>query len=119
MIAEATPAEVLRRAAQGDSAALATLFASHAGDIHRTAYRVMLSADDADDVVQDVFIGLPEALRHYEERGSFVSWLKMIAVRTALMRLRAARRRAGSDMLPEFTETPNGPDAHAVHADRM
>src|SRR5438552_16180121 len=41
----------------------------------------------------NVFVGLPEALGRYEERGSFASWLKRVTARVALMRLRARTRR--------------------------
>src|SRR5213592_1292256 len=49
--------------------------------------------EDAEDVVHDVFVGLPEALRRYEERGSFAPWLKRVTARLALMRLRRSKRR--------------------------
>ena len=43
--------------------------------------------------MHDVFVGLPEALGRYEERGSFVAWLKRVTARVALMRLRSGKRR--------------------------
>jgi hypothetical protein len=30
--------------------------------------------------VHDVFVGLPDALRRYEERGSLAAWLKRVTV---------------------------------------
>jgi RNA polymerase sigma-70 factor (ECF subfamily) len=94
--------EVRARAAAGDPAALETLFRAHAADVHRVGLLVTMSADDADDVVQDVFIGLPEALRRYTERGTFTAWLKAVATRVALMRLRA-KRSARTDVVdPEI-----------------
>lgn len=48
---------------------------------------------DAEDVVQDLFVGLPEALRTYRDEGRFEAWLHRVAVRLTLMRLRSARRR--------------------------
>src|SRR5262249_45492658 len=58
------------------------------------AYRLLQSRADAEDVVHDVFVGLPEALRRYEERGALGAWLRKVTARVALMRLRAdsARR---------------------------
>lgn len=84
--------ECLARVARGEPGALAEVFGAYSRDIHRIAYAVTLSADDADDVVQDVFIGLPEALRSYREQGRFGAWLRIVAARTALMRRRRARR---------------------------
>jgi RNA polymerase sigma-70 factor (ECF subfamily) len=57
------------------------------------AYRLVGAREDAEDVVHDVFVGLPEALRRYEERGSFAAWLKRVTARVALMRLRSGKRR--------------------------
>jgi RNA polymerase sigma factor (sigma-70 family) len=38
----------------------------------------------AADVTSDVFVGLPDAVKHYRETGKPEQWLKQIAVRTAL-----------------------------------
>jgi len=51
------------------------------------------SVEDAEDVVHDLFVGLPESIHKYHERGSLQGWLKRVVVRLALMRLRTTRRR--------------------------
>lgn len=81
------------RARDGDADALGELFARHAGAVFATAYRLTTSHADADDIVQDVFVGLPEALRAYEPRGYFGAWIRRVGVRVALMKLRSSRRR--------------------------
>jgi RNA polymerase sigma-70 factor, ECF subfamily len=85
--------DTLAAARAGSSDALGRLFASHANVVYRVALRLTASDADAQDIVQDVFIGLPEALRGYHEQGAFEPWLKRIAVRCALMRMRGAERR--------------------------
>ena len=84
---------LVRQTSGGSNSALAALFELHGALVHRVAYRLTLSADDAEDIVQDVFVGLPEALAAYDGRGPFEAWLRKITVRVALMRLRSARRR--------------------------
>lgn len=79
-------------AAAGSRDALAELYRRHRAAVHRVAYRFTGSLHDAEDVLQDVFVGLPRALRRYEEAGKFESWLKRVTARTALMRLRRSRR---------------------------
>lgn len=86
-------ADVLERAAAGHPDALAWLYERYAPVVHRAAYRLTASRADADDVLQDVFVGLPEALRQYGGRGSLEGWLRKVAVRTALMRIRGSSRR--------------------------
>ena len=80
------------RARRGDHDALTALYTEHAEAVYEVAFYLMESSADAQDVVQDVFIGLPEAIRTYEGRGSFGSWLRTVAVRTALTKLRQRRR---------------------------
>lgn len=77
----------------GSPEALASLYREHGPALYRLAYRLTGTREDAEDVVHDVFVGLPEALANYEERGKFTSWLKRVAARTALLRLRSLQRR--------------------------
>jgi DNA-directed RNA polymerase specialized sigma24 family protein len=64
------------RAGQPD--AIALCYEAHASALLALAYRLTGSRDDAGDIVDDVFVGLPQALRNYEERGQFGTWLKRI-----------------------------------------
>lgn len=84
---------LLARVKLGDLDALGALFRSYADDLLGLAVRLTGSRADADDVIQDLFVGLPKALHRYDERGRFYLWLKQLTVRVALMRLRAGRRR--------------------------
>lgn len=87
---------LIEQAAAGSHDALTVLFQMHNEHVHRVAYQLTMSADDAEDVVQDVFIGLPEALAAYDGRGEFAAWLRRVAVRTTLMRMRSIRRRTAT-----------------------
>jgi RNA polymerase sigma-70 factor (ECF subfamily) len=86
-------ATLIQRVRHGDSAALGALFDRHGESVYRLAYRLLGTREDAEDAVQDVFVGLQHALTHYHESGTFGSWLNRVTARTALMRLRADRRR--------------------------
>ena len=86
-------AELVARVRGGAPDALGELYARHAPALLALAYRLTRSRDDAEDVLHDVFVGLPEALRHYDERGTLESWLKRVTARVALSRLRARDRR--------------------------
>ena len=95
-LAAHTDHNLLQRASLGSQDALATLFERHSADVHRVAFRLTMSADDAEDVVQDVFIGLPEALPAFGGRGDFGAWLRKVTVRATLMRMRSTRRRTAT-----------------------
>jgi RNA polymerase sigma-70 factor (ECF subfamily) len=109
-IANASERLLIEQASGGSNEALATLFQVHSALVHRVAYRLTLSADDAEDIVQDVFVGLPEALAAYGGRGAFDAWLRKVTVRTALIRLRSTRRRDAMAARAEQQRTPPRPD---------
>ena len=79
--------------ARAGSPNLSALYLEHGAALFRLAYRLVGAREDAEDVVHDMFVGLPDALRRYEERGSFAAWLKRVTARMALMRLRSRKRR--------------------------
>jgi RNA polymerase sigma-70 factor (ECF subfamily) len=85
---------VVESARKGDPSALAQLYREFGDTVYAMAYRLMASRADAEDVLQDVFLGLPEGLRTYREQGSLEGWIKKVAARTALMKLRSRRSKA-------------------------
>lgn len=95
-------------------AALADLYRVHGRALFRLAYRLTGSKEDAEDVVHDVFVGLPEAMKGYEERGRLESWLKRITARVALMKLRGRRRRGEVRLEPEIAASPAPAAADAI-----
>lgn len=113
-----TPDEILRRARAGDPDGLAALYDRHAADLYRTAYRLSGSSADAEDIVHDLFVGLPEALKRYEERGNIAAWLTRVVVRLALMRSRSDRRRRLAPILEADNVASSGrTDAQLDHAE--
>ena len=80
--------ELIAAARGGSSDALGELYDLYARDLLAIAYRLLQSREDAEDVVHDVFLGLPELLRKYEERGAFAAWLRKVTARVALARVR-------------------------------
>lgn len=87
-------APAVAAARRGAPEGIAALYRAHAGALLRVATRLTGSAADAEDVVHDVFVGLPELLRRYEDRGQLAAWLRGVTVRLVLDRLRRDRRRA-------------------------
>jgi RNA polymerase sigma-70 factor, ECF subfamily len=81
----------------GDAIGIGGLYDRCAARLLRVAWRLTGCTEDAEDVVHDVFVGLPDALRAYVERGSFDGWLAQVTARAALMRVRRGRRRRESE----------------------
>lgn len=84
--------ELLDRVRDGNPDALGEVFRTMSDDVYRVALRITDSAVLADDVTQDVFVGLPEALQRFDGR-SFEGWLRKVTVRTALMHIRKESRK--------------------------
>jgi len=90
----ASPGEPLVPAARaGNAGALGALYVQFGPALFRIAYHLTGTREDAEDVVHDVFVGLPEALARYDERGHLRNWLMRVTARVALMRIRATSRR--------------------------
>ena len=93
VIPRLSDADLALRVRAGDSAALAELYQRHGAAVMALAYRLTGSVQDAEDVLHDVFLGIPESLHRYEERGALGAWISRLAVFTTLDRMRRGRRR--------------------------
>lgn len=89
--------DLLNALRSGDPFALGTVYEVYAGLVYRVAWRFMGSKADAEDVLQDVFIALPESVGRLESVALFEVWLRRMAVRTSMMRMRSGSRRAESE----------------------
>jgi RNA polymerase sigma-70 factor (ECF subfamily) len=85
--------DLIPRIRRGDPAALTAIYRAFGGELLALARRLTGSDADAEDVLHDLIVGLPEAMRSYDERGKLRAWLKQVVVRMCLMRLRTTRRR--------------------------
>jgi RNA polymerase sigma-70 factor, ECF subfamily len=89
------PAQWLPALRRGDPAAIGALYDLYAPDLLRLATRLLTTSADAEDVVHDLFVGLPELLSRYEHRDALLAWLRAVTVRMAHMRRRRETRRSG------------------------
>src|ERR1044071_7579802 len=92
-MAEVTDAETVERILAGDADAFRLLVDRHGRTLHRLAYRITGSADDAEDVVQEAFIRANRQLASWDGRAAVGTWLHRITVNCAVDLLRARRRR--------------------------
>ncbi len=97
---EADDKELLGRAAGDDSAAFHALVDRHAQRLFRIAVSLIGNATDAEDVVQETFVGAYRGLKGFESRASVKTWLTRILVLQAAQWRRKQRRRE-TEALPE------------------
>jgi RNA polymerase sigma-70 factor (ECF subfamily) len=110
-----TSLDLIGLAREGRAEALEAIYREHGDALMRLAYHLTGSRADAEDVLHDVFLGLPEALGRYQERGAFPAWLRRVTARVALTRVRVARRRRE---VPLEAAADLGLSAHDVHTNR-
>lgn len=77
--------------------------------IHRWAVRYTQDADDADDVAQEVMVGLRDRVKRFDQRRPFAAWLYVLTRRVARSTQRTASRRR--DLLASFIPDADEPAA--------
>jgi RNA polymerase sigma-70 factor (TIGR02960 family) len=97
--------ELVTRARAGDPDAFAELVEGHRRELEVHCYRILGSAQDAEDTVQETFLAAWQHITGFEVRSSVRTWLYRIATNRCLDALRSARRRQS----PEVTAVPVDP----------
>ncbi len=91
--AEITSATLLERARGGDDRAFAELTEPYRGELRAHCYRMLGSAADAEDAVQNALFRAWRGIAAFEGRATVRSWLYSIATNTALDVTRSRARR--------------------------
>lgn len=86
-------AELIERARSGDQLAFEELIQPFRRELQVHAYRMLGSAADAEDAVQETLLAAWQGLGGFESRASIRTWLYRIATTRSLNMLRAAGRR--------------------------
>jgi RNA polymerase sigma-70 factor (ECF subfamily) len=89
-------AQLVERAKAGDSAAFGLLVERYSGKIFRLANHITQHQEDAEDVLQEVFLKAYTHLDSFAGNSKFYTWLVRIAVNESLMKLR--RRKADKEV---------------------
>ena len=104
-------APILEHACAGDEVAVERLLVRFRDRIHQWAARYTRDADDADDVAQEVMLGLRDRMKRFDRNRPFAAWLFVLTRRVALSNKRTESRRR--DLLASF---PTGDDDSAAPA---
>ena len=86
--------DLIARAQAGDEQAFGQLVEPYQRELQVHCYRILGSAQDAEDVVQETLLSAWRGLHGFEQRSSLRTWLYRIATSRCLNALRSARRRA-------------------------
>jgi RNA polymerase sigma-70 factor (TIGR02960 family) len=96
--------QTLARARAGDEDAFRELTDPYRRELQLHVYRIVASAQDAEDLLQETLLAAWRGLEQFQGRASVRAWLYRIATNRALDALRASRRHP--EELQRMTEVP-------------
>lgn len=110
--------ELVQRAMQGDRGAFEQLYRFYVRRVYNLVFRLVGSAQEAEEVTQEAFYQAFRNLSGFEARSRFYTWIFRIATNVGLQHLkRQARRRRETalEAIPESALAPRrpGPEAEA------
>ena len=101
-----TDAELVRRIRDGDETAFRELIDRHADALYGLACTVLGSATDAEDVLQETFLGAFRRISAFEGRSSVKTWLTRILLNHASKLRRSKRVRRAMSLDEQITVGP-------------
>lgn len=93
--------------------ALGVLFERYHARVLHSCERILGETAQAEDAMQEIFLGLLDPSRKYQDRMSFGAWLFVLTRNHCLNALRRQRREIGVDPYEEFVNEPT-PDGDPV-----
>lgn len=98
---------ILNRIAAGDATAVQDCLKAYGGLVWSLARRMLRNAEDAEDVVQEVFVDVwKNAERFDPSQSSETTFVAMIARRRIIDRIRYSQRRLAPDSLEDILNEP-------------
>lgn len=76
--------DTVAKAADGDMAAFEAIYRAFSGFAYRVALRMVDDREDAEEIVQDVFLRVHGQLKNFRFEASIKTWIYRIAVNTTL-----------------------------------
>ena len=93
----AAPTDLIERARTGDEDAFRDLVFPYRRTLQLHCYRILGSAHDAEDALQETLFAAWRGLDRFQGRSSFTTWLYRIATNRCLNMVRADRRRSPAE----------------------
>lgn len=92
MIGRKTDKELVAAFRKGSEEAYEELISRYTHKAFGLALRLTRTKEDAEEVLQDVFVNVYTKIHNFEEKSSFSSWLYRITVNSSFMKLRKRRQ---------------------------
>ncbi|MFT5197006.1 MAG: RNA polymerase sigma-70 factor (ECF subfamily) [Cellvibrionaceae bacterium] len=111
--------QLLEKISGGDNASFEVLFHRHYSKVYGLVFRLVGNRDEAEDVVQDVFIKLNQRPPTNREEHNVSAWLYRVATNTAYNAIRARKRlwERNQVLVLDKNDRPAGPEKEAESQD--
>ena len=83
---------ILKMVQEGSREALGLLWSEHSSKVLNLAFRMLRDRDEAEDILMDVFVQVPSAIKSFKGQSAVATWLYRLTVNACLMKLRAGKR---------------------------
>lgn len=120
-------ASVIRRCREGDERAYRELVQRFQRPVYSVAFRMVRSAEDAEDITQETFVRVFRAIDRYDPARSFEAWLFTITTRLCIDLMRRRRVRpisltrqdpeSGEESTVDIEDPGLRPDETTSHAE--
>lgn len=87
-----TDLDLIQEFVAGSHESFEELIQRYSTKVHSLASRLTRNSEDAEEVLQDVFVTVFRKIRNFEGKSSFSSWLYRVTVNAAFMKLRKRRQ---------------------------
>jgi RNA polymerase sigma-70 factor (ECF subfamily) len=87
-----TDLDLIEEFRRGRDESFEELIGRYSTKVHSLAARLTRNAEDAEEVLQDVFVTVYRKIAGFEGKSSFSSWLYRVTVNAAFMKLRKKRQ---------------------------
>jgi RNA polymerase sigma-70 factor (ECF subfamily) len=106
---------LIERAQQYDAAAISELYQAHVGAVYRYCLFRVTDEATAEDLTEEVFLSMVEALPRYSDRGiPFAAWLYRIARARVVDYQRQQSRHKTEELTSSVSDMTPGPEAQAM-----
>ena len=85
--------DFLKKISEGDNLAFKELFGLYKDKVLQICYRFILNQEDAEEVMQDVFLEVHRSISSFRDEASFSTWLFRIATTKSLDELKRQNRK--------------------------
>jgi len=92
MTTKISDGELVAAFQRGDCSAYEELVSRYLEKVYNLSWRITRLPEDAEEILQEVFISVFSKIREFQGKSAFSSWLYRITVNTAFMKLRKRKK---------------------------